>query len=203
VGTQNHVRTDLRRSSGFSLLEMLVVLAITLVVAAMAMPMIGNMVSAYQVRQSAAELAGLFQRARIAAVRSNQAVRVRTATVSGRQQVYVDLPGGTAGTIDPGEPTVVLPRKVAILTAGPGDPTATLTANNVTWNTTDAQFNGRGLPCVTSGAVCVNLIPAGTQQGFEYWLRSDGIFGATHWSAVVITPAGRVKSMMYSGSSYN
>jgi prepilin-type N-terminal cleavage/methylation domain-containing protein len=186
------------RSGGFSLLELLIVMAIMLVVAAMALPKISATVAAYRTRQSASQLAGLFQRARIEAVKSNQTVRVRTATIAdGRQQVYVDLPSGTAGSFDAGEPVIILARKVSILTTGPGDPTAGLIAVGATWNTTDLQFNGRGLPCITSGNLC-----SANQQGFKYYLKGDGVFSVPNWAAVVVTPGGRIKSMMYSGSSY-
>jgi prepilin-type N-terminal cleavage/methylation domain-containing protein len=202
VRTRFHITRKFRQQRGFSLLELLIVLAITLVIGAMMTPKIAASMAGYEVRQSASQVAGLLQRARIAAVQANQPVRMRTgADASGRQRVWVDLPGGTAGTFDPGEPTIILPRKITLLPAGPGDPKAALTSNNTTWNAPDAQFNGRGLPCVTVGAVCMNLT-GGNQQGYLYYVKGDAVLGVNAWAAVVVTPGGRIKSLMYSGTSY-
>lgn len=195
-----------RGERGFSLLELLVVVAITFVVAAMAMPSMSTMLADYQLKSSASQLAGLIQRCRTASVRANQSLQLQTATVNNQQQFYLDLNADSQWNA--GEPVTILPHKVSLQGNGfPGDATTGLGTNNAQWYSTPARFNARGLPCVdvTGGGgatTCKNINAGNNAVGYVYYLRSDRVFGATGWAAVTVTPAGRVKAWFHSGTNY-
>jgi prepilin-type N-terminal cleavage/methylation domain-containing protein len=196
-------------AEGFSLIELLVVTGIVLVVATLAMPSVTQGLTAYRLRQSSVQLAGLLQQARISAVRSNIPVELRAAMINGntQQQIYVDLPGANGanpnGQFDAGEPVIILPNGITLQTNGfPGDaysiaaPGQTAQAQG-----TAVKFNSRGLPCVVTAGVCKNL--NGAQQiGFVYYIRAIPTIGTSTWAAVTVTPAGRIKAWAYSGSTY-
>lgn len=203
------VKGRVKRTSeaGFSLLELLVVLAIVLVVTAVAMPMITTTVSNYRLKSAASQVAGMIQQCRIASVRANQSLQMRAATVNGQQQVYVDLNSNSA--FNTGEPMMLMPNRITVQTAGyPGDATDNLGTNNAVFYQTAPRFNARGLPCVDvtpaggGTATCRNIDAGNNAVGFVYYLRSDRTFGMSGWAAVTVTPAGRVRSWFYSGASY-
>jgi Tfp pilus assembly protein FimT len=197
------------RSEGFSLLELLVVVGITMVLAALATPRVANTLAAYRLRQSSVQLAGLIQQGRMAAVRSNIPVEIRPLMIQSgtRQEIYVDLPGANGaapnGQWDAGEPVTILPRGVTIQTSGfPGDAYAVAVPNlSAQAQGTPVKFSPRGLPCVVLSGVCKNLNGT-TQIGFVYYLRSDALLGGNSWAAVTITPAGRIKPWYYYGGTY-
>ena len=196
---------DLRQLSGFSLLELLIVVAITVVVAAMAAPRFTTIVSNYRLKSSASSISGILQQCRMSAVRSNRAVLTLAATDHGMQQLYVDSNGD--GNFSQGEPTVILPNKITLQTTGaPADVTTTsgLVGTAPTkFYTTPAQFNARGLPCVVIGGVCKNFDTGSNKfVGYVYYLKSDNMLGRTQWAAVTVTPAGRIKTWLYSGTKF-
>ena len=120
----------LRSQSGFTIVELLIVVAIGLIVAAMTMPLFNTAVNQYRLRASAVDLDGLLQRARSRAVRDNRSYALQTAAfVQGAftyTQVYLDLNGN--GTLDVGEPSIQLQRNVTLVTGGgiPAIPAASL-----------------------------------------------------------------------------
>jgi prepilin-type N-terminal cleavage/methylation domain-containing protein len=214
-------RKGRNRDRGFSLLELVIVVAIMFVVAAMATPTITTAVADYRLKSTASQLVNLLQRARTESVRTNTPLMLRTAVEQGLPVVYLDLPseGGvvrTDGVRDPGEPMLQVPNSITLQTAGfPGDATAGLTNGLVMFNlmpitaTNNAgQFNSRGLPCMSlvgplgGNATCRNISAANQAQGFVYYLRGDRPFGAAAWAAVTVTPAGRIRALKYANNTY-
>ena len=61
---QNHARTRRDREHGFSLVEMVVVVAIVAVMAAVALPNIGGYIRTYTIRGAAQSVSGEVQAAR-------------------------------------------------------------------------------------------------------------------------------------------
>src|SRR5712664_3056463 len=89
------------RRHGFSLIELLVVLFVVMVIAAIAIPNILLAVSNIRLRASAGDLAGLMQQARILAAKSNPTTPiavypVRYGVRNGAQIAYIDLDGNGA-----------------------------------------------------------------------------------------------------------
>src|SRR5229473_1471779 len=90
------------RTNGFSLIELLIVVFVVMVVAALAVPNILLAVSNIRLRSSAGDLAGLMQQARILAAKNNTTYTVLYGTRNGAQIAYIDLNGN--GSFDNGEP---------------------------------------------------------------------------------------------------
>ena len=200
-----------KKQSGFSLLELLVVVAIIMVIAAMATPNVMNAINGIRLRGSASEVAGLLQQCRQVAVRSNRYYTVRPAMVTGARAAFVDLNYNT--TFDGGapapEPIIQFPQSVTVVTAGAPN-TGNLFSNAFQPGFAPLSvlpsFNARGLPCVGAGnappqpnSVCNNNAGA---VGFVYYLSQTRPFGAVGWAAVTVTPAGRIRVWTYSGSTW-
>jgi prepilin-type N-terminal cleavage/methylation domain-containing protein len=197
-------RLRIRSRRGFSLIELIMVMAIMLAVAAMAMPRFITFVSSYQLKAGLNGVSGVLQQTRMIAVRKNTHIKVRTYSASGRDFVYGDLDDNNSWSS--GEPVAQLPTKVTIQTTGnPGNattiPNFTAQAQSVA-----VQFNSRGLPCVMLSTICQNLDTTASpsqQIGFVIYVQNTGRFGVTGWGAVTVTPAGRIQSWIWNGGSYS
>jgi prepilin-type N-terminal cleavage/methylation domain-containing protein len=198
----------LRSQSGFTLLELLIVVAIGMIAAAMTMPLFNTAVSQYRLRTSAVDLDGLLQRARSRAVKDNRSYALQTAAVVQGAftytQVYLDLNGNA--TLDAGEPQIQLQRNVSLVTGGgiPAIPVATL---GFTPQATTAQvnFSARGTPCVLVNGLCISWDSNGAapnQVGFVYYLRAP-LGAGNSWSAVSIAPSGRFRAWSYSNATWS
>jgi Tfp pilus assembly protein FimT len=181
-------------SSGFSIVELSIVLGIALVVSAMAVPNLISAVSDFKLRSNVSDLSGMMQRARMEAVRQNKIVTIRTATVSGTQEFYADL--NNNGAFDAREPRFFIPTNMTVPTTG--SPSGLTTASGITTVLTPPiRFNARGLSCVN--AACTT--PA-NGSGFVYYFRDTRPLGVNGWAALTVTPAGRVKSWWWTGSAW-
>lgn len=201
-------RTDRQKKTqtGFSALELVVVSAIILVVAAMTLP---NMVQAWydlQLRSTTAEVADLMQRARMQAARANVSpgVPIRyQVTPNGIQQVYADFNNNGVWDQALNEPIIDIPKIVAAAGApggGVGIPTAYVDTMDTSTgipcdNTCTLAFSPRGLPCNLIGGVCTT--PAISY--FVYYFRDNRPNG---WSAVLVSKAGRTKVLLWNGTSW-
>src|SRR5437763_16805672 len=76
---------------GFSLIELLIVVAISMIAAAMALPLVSNAVNQIHLSSSATDYANLLQRARMRAVQDDTYYQIRTQTLSGDPIAYVDI----------------------------------------------------------------------------------------------------------------
>ena len=92
------------RRSGFSLIELLIVVFVVLVVAAIAIPNVLLAVSNIRLRASAGSLAGLMQQGRILAAKNNTTYEIRYGTRNGAHIAYIDLNGNSS--FDTGEPLI-------------------------------------------------------------------------------------------------
>lgn len=103
-------RTAVARSqAGFTLIEVMIAVAIVGILAMVAVPNYLQWNARYQLKQGATELAGSLTLARMAAMNRNLAVTVTLALVSGR--VNVDFGGALA--------PIVLPQAIVGFTGGP------------------------------------------------------------------------------------
>lgn len=204
-----------KKQSGFSLIELLIVIALIMVVAAMATPNVMNAINNIRLRGSAGEVAGLLQQCRQAAVRNNRYYTVKPTVVTGARGAYVDLNynNGFDNVAPAPEPLIQFPQSISVVSAGAPN-TANLVNQCCSTFTPQAasilpSFNARGLPCVSPGgnpppanSVCNVRDAANNTVGFVYYMNQTRPFGAVGWAAVSVTPAGRIRVWTYSGSTW-
>lgn len=193
---------------GFSLIELLIVVFVVMVVAAIAIPNVLVAVSNLRLRTSAGALSGLLQQARILAAKNNATYAVRYGTLNGARVAYIDLNGNAS--FDTNEPLVQFSGTTVAASGAPsgggGQASAyVLTGDTGTGsydNTSTLGYTGRGLPCnydaTTSPATCST--PAA--KYFVYYLTDTRVGGAG-WAAVVVTKGGRTKTVTWNGSAWN
>jgi len=201
-------RDGVGASSGFSLLELLVVLAIALVVAAFAIPTMVTTLDAFRIRGALGNAASITQRCRAQAITSDASQRLHFATVGGRVVLFVttstDLAVAPLTTDKQLSSQVWFPTQFSIPGAPSGAGAPTLLTGTIMWNTilvpnvnVDPYFNSRGLPCLPDPVTGV----CNTTTGFVYYFKYTGA-GRTKWSATSISPAGRVESWFWNGNSW-
>jgi prepilin-type N-terminal cleavage/methylation domain-containing protein len=186
---------------GFSLIELLVVLAIAMVLMAICPPLIMNVVSAMKTRYAATDFSGLLQKVRIEAARKNTFYPIAQSTLSSGQLVYfVDL--NKDGVLDSTEPQLVFERAVSVHfgtgSGAPGEAALVASLNLTPYASGQLpNFNARGVPCVLSGGTC----PQTPGAGFVWFLSRSGPLGA-NWASVAVTPSGRVRVWTHDGQNW-
>jgi prepilin-type N-terminal cleavage/methylation domain-containing protein len=193
------VRRAKRRHSGFTLLELLIVLAIILVVSAIATPNIMTAIASSQLRSAVNSLSSVAQDARVRSVRGNRFMPVRAVVVDNRIMVYVDA--NNNGSLDAVERDLAsyLPSNMRLATVGG----PALTTMNLGLATTPLMnlpaFNSRGLPCQVSGGTC-NALSGG---GYVVYLQQARALGQVGWGALSVNSSGRVRAWTWSGTQWN
>lgn len=178
----------MKKRQGFSLLEVVIVVAIALIVSAIAIPAVQRVTDTYRLNSSGNAVASVLQQARIAAVRENQPYYVQftpgpapnlitAAPLETRAYVSSDPTATTAGN-------VVFPQGPL-----PGHSQLDLYLGGAPAPQIGGQigFNARGFPCISPAA------PSFVCQGpstFEWFMQSN----AGGWEAITVTSAGRVRS---------
>jgi type II secretory pathway pseudopilin PulG len=202
---------------GVSLFELLTVVFVTLILAALASPNILRAVYNLRLVGAAGDLAGLMQQARILAARNNASnpnYSIRYRTLNGRQTAFIDLNNDgiwesnvPVNGIPTSEPEIVFDGTVTPAAGAPtgasGQPPAYVLAGDsstgtVNTNTNILGFSSRGLPCNYDAAPTCST-PATSY--FVYYL-ADTRMGPPGWAAVVVTKAGRTKVVTWNGTSW-
>lgn len=193
------------RRKGFSLLELMLVLAVGLIITAIALPAAKRTVTSYQLDSSGHAVASMLQSVRMAAVHGNTPyyAQANVAGIAGPTgAVIVSVPASrypaTAGYQANVDPTVAIAQNVTIA-AGAGPNQAGLeAAAGINPGTSQVQvggdiaFNSRGLPCIqTAGPWTCSTQLAGGPAAFE-WYMQNSLNG--EWAAVTVTPTGRIRA---------
>jgi prepilin-type N-terminal cleavage/methylation domain-containing protein len=192
--------------SGFSLVELAVVVMIFLIVVAIAVPAVRRTTSAYQLDASGRNVATMLQRVRSAAVKNNTPYYAQYNSVAGPSEVIAvpairfnaanSTPTAYNSNVDP---STEVAANITFLAGGAPPAHAQLeTAMGVPAGGAQIggviAFNSRGLPCsVNNGSAWICRGPV----GFE-WFMQHGMTGA--WEAVTVSPAGRIKAWRMSGN---
>jgi len=182
---------------GFTLLELLVVVSITMVISIIAIPNMMTVISDARLLGGGTNLSGLLQNSRTLAIGQNTTMTTHF-TILGNGPVAYVKPADDTSPLDHLDPQVQLGAPLIKVTTptGSGAP-APLTTAQLGFNavTTDPSFNSRGLPCAYWAGVC-------STTGFVFYFRDNRSMGKSGWIAVSISPAGRIKRWIYSGSSW-
>ena len=194
--------------SGFSLVELAVVVMIFLIVAAIAVPAVRRTTSAYQLDSSGHNVARMLQQVRSAAVKNNTPYYALYNSVAGPSEVVAvpairfnaanSTPSAYNSNVDP---TTAVAANITFLGGGAPPAHAQLeTAMGVPAGAAQVggviAFNSRGLPCSMNGATPNAWICQGP-VGFE-WFMQHGMTG--DWEAVTVSPAGRIKAWRMGGN---
>ncbi len=186
---------------GFSLIELMIVVAVGMILMAIGPPLMLNTISSMKLRYSATDLSGLIQKARMQSVMKNTFYPISTTTLSaGDVGYFVDL--NKTNVYAAGDPMVELGGQVNVhggpASGAPGE-AAFLASLKFAVDAAGVlpRFNARGLPCLVVGNTC----PQTPGQGFVYFLSRTSTFG-TSWASVAVTPSGRVQVWTYDGTNW-
>jgi len=182
------------KDRGFSLLEMMIVLAIIMILAKITVPRFINIVGDINLRYVATNYSGLLQSARIQAVRKNDYYGIQPTTLSTGQTGYFVHLHATSTSYTVGDPLLPVGSQIAVHAGtGSGAPNeSTLTCGaSCTFASSSSfpYFNARGLPCAVSGQVC-NQSPG---TGYVTFLSNTTLTSNVSWAAVIVTGGGRVQ----------
>src|ERR1700738_4889491 len=97
---------------GYSLVEMVMTLAIGLILVSVALPILVGAIQGYRLNSIAQQTADLIDLTRYTAIRRNAIVSLQKTVQNGRTVLYVDLKGN--GILDASDPMVVLPSDVQL-----------------------------------------------------------------------------------------
>jgi prepilin-type N-terminal cleavage/methylation domain-containing protein len=201
MGEKKDLKIRAHRDRGFSLLEMMIVLAIILVLAKITVPRFINIVGDINLRYVATNYSGLLQSARIQAVKKNTYYTANVTTLStGGSAFFVHAQNGSYTT---GDPMLPLGSQVTYhLGTGSGAPNeATLTCGSGCAFSTSPlypSFNARGLPCAAPSTL--GVCAQNNAQGYVTIFSNTTITGNTSWAAVIVTAGGRIQIWTSDGS---
>jgi len=194
--------TRRRRERGFSLLELLIVVAIIMITVSFAIPMISSSMTQYRLRATAVDVNSLLQRARVQAIKDDRTYSITGCPVSGScgalsstttRSLLLDANGNNQ--YDVGDLTVQLGQGVTLTTA----PASTITAGALGFAPQPLNsvvgFTSRGTPCIGANP-CVG-IAGGQPVGFIFYLTSASGQNGTALAAISVSPSGRFRSWSY------
>jgi len=183
---------------GFTLTELLVVLAIIGVVVGVAIPNLTRSIDNAKLKAATEQLAAVYQDARLRATQTNTPYQVllSSATTAASSQVCVDLNGD--GACGAGDPATAFPAQVSLSNVVPVALNATqlgFTPATID-QTLGIAWNGFGMPCQRSSSAA----PCATVAGWVQYLQFQRSGGDVLYAAVAVSPTGRVKTWMYDPS---
>jgi prepilin-type N-terminal cleavage/methylation domain-containing protein len=183
----------LKKTRGFSLLELMLVVAVIAILAAVTVPKMAATFNDIKLRYVATDLSGLLQSARILSVKRNSFYTVQPGVLPGGTNIYyIDRPGTPYAA---GDPFVPVDPAVTITlgpgTAAPNSGPFLAGLNFVVDPAPDPpSFSARGLPCVGVGNNACNVVQG---QGFAMFMSRAGVTGNIPWLAVVVNPSAHIQ----------
>jgi prepilin-type N-terminal cleavage/methylation domain-containing protein len=200
-----------KRSKGFSIVELVVAMAVVLIISAIAMPKVVNSIYSMRLRSSAYELSGLMQAARMQAVRDNTYYYVCYATSNNITQAWITNDGtcpsssltATVKQVQFGGNVTISSSSIPNASNLTGQLSFTPTTGSVA--SAKPAFGPRGVPCYVVSSRCDNIVTVGgsTQTvSFILYQTDARTSGSNGWAALTVSPSGRTQVWMYSGTTW-
>ncbi len=196
-----------------SLLELCIVVAVSLIVAAMLLPNVFNAVYNIRLRSAANDVAGLLQDAHFRSIRDNTYYPVcyapSSAATGNVALFFIDNSSNhnCTTTWTNTYPTVQLSGNITRQVAG--FPDSTLSTMGLGFTplaaSSDPYFSSRGTPCAVTGNICLNTFSTGgvtTIASYQIFLNDTRPVGSNGWTAITVSPAGRMKVWTWTGSAW-
>jgi prepilin-type N-terminal cleavage/methylation domain-containing protein len=185
-------------NSGFSLIELLVVLGIILALIAIGIPSMATIISNARLSGGVTNLSGVLQNCRMMAIKENKTKSTHFTVLGNGPVAYVkDAPDASGVVTSDTQAQLGAPLTKFTIPTGPGAPPELTPAQlSFTASTSDPSFNSRGLPCEYLSGVC-------SSKGFVYYFKDTRPLGRSRWAAVSISPAGRIRRWFWSGTAWN
>ena len=183
-------RKCLRKIAGYSLVEMMVTLAVGLILVSVALPTMIGAIQSYRLNSTSQQIANLIDLTRYTAIRRNAVMSMQMAVNNGSTIFYVDTNGD--GLLDPNEPMVILPTDMQLATTAPLTPGPASTGLAPIQNfTSQISFDYRGtVNYPIGGQLAVYFLAVGFTNQAQYGCR-----------AITVTPMGQTKAWKTVGSS--
>jgi prepilin-type N-terminal cleavage/methylation domain-containing protein len=184
--------TPQKKRRGFTLLEVLIVLAVIMILGSLAVPRMMTVANDISLRYVASDLSGLLQSARMQAVRTNISQSVMAGSLpNGQPAYYIDKPTAVAYSV--GDIVLPVSPKVTVWRGtGSGAPNETAFITSLNFAVDPAadppSFSARGLPCFGT-APCLPILG----QGFVMFVSQPGIVGNIPWAAIVVNPSSHIQ----------
>lgn len=155
------------------MVETVMTLAIGLILASVAMPLVVSAVQSYRLNSVTQQTANLIDLARYSAIRRNAVVSLLSTAQNGNTVLYVDLNGN--GTLDANEPLVMLPNDMQIANGQPLTPDSS--SMHISGGTQDfagkISFDYRGTVNFSNGgAVTPYFLAIGYTNQAQYGTRA-------------------------------
>ena len=183
--------------AGFSLIELMIVVAVGAVVSVIAMPNMMTGISTIRMRSNMTSLAGVLQNCRILAVKENRNMTTHFDSSSFGIVAYVKRSTDTSNVGSKDSQVELEAPVTKMVSPSGGDAPSTLDTSvlGFTPETVDPSFNPTGLPCVYASGACQN-------KGFAFYFHDNRAQGKMNWAALSISPAGRMKKWFWNGSAW-
>jgi prepilin-type N-terminal cleavage/methylation domain-containing protein len=193
-------KATLDSQSGFTLTELIVVVAIILVVSGLSVPNITRAIETSRIKGAAQSLAAAYQDARIRATQKDTSFQVLVSPPGiSPAQICIDLDGD--GTCSAGDSVTTFPAQVKVSNLGVPVPLGPAQLNYLTTDTEHSDppgsyltWNALGLPCQRSAS------GACTAMGWVQHLQLPRANGDVMYAAVTVSPTGRVKTWIFISS---
>ena len=195
------VKLRCKHESGFSLLELVIVVAVVLIVSAMALPSIFNVIYDIRLRSAAQTVVGMMQTCRMQAARDNTFYFLRTRRIGSATWVWVSKSRTSYAPVA-GEPQAILGSGILTSKTPPSQPSVDY--NVVPFSLHQVPtFGARGLPCIVTSGSCQTSYSSGGASLAVGWQLYFADSRPNDWVAVMVSPAGRVQIFRYDGSNWH
>ena len=187
-------KAPLDSQSGFTLAELVVVVAVVLVVAALSIPNLTRAIDTARIKGAAQSLAAAYQDARIRATQNDTSYQVLISPPGiSPAQICIDLDGD--GTCSTGDPVTTFAAQIKVSNLGVPVPLGPAQLNYLTTDTEHSNASGGGLTWNAMGLPCQRIPGAAacTAMGWVQHLQLMQANGGVMYAAVSVSPTGRVK----------